>query len=174
MSPRTPDGTALMALLPDVIASDAQPNSALLALLIGAESMTEPDAELLDGVDALFDPWATPEPLVAMLAAWVGYDWLASWPTSSLPPGRLRAVVASAPTRNRTRGTSGELVAFLHTLTGIDGFSVIEGGSRPFHITVLVPSTAPDSDEFQALLERAVAVERPVHVTFDIVRNAVV
>ena len=170
MSSRTSDGPVLMRLLPDVIASGAVDGSPLLALIEAAESLCAPDVELLDAIDGLLDPWATPEALLPMLAAWVGYDWLASWPKSTLPSDRLRSIVSAAPACNRTRGTSNELVAFLETITGVDGFTIVDDGSVPFHITVVIPPSAPNTAQFHALVERTVAIEAPDHVTVDVVR----
>jgi phage tail-like protein len=155
-------------LLPGVFQRAAQPGGPLAALLDVMEMLHEPAEDVLERLDAVFDPRRTPDGLVPYLATWL--DLAPVLPvTTGLPC--LRELVGAAAAFAQQRGTARGLILFLETATGTPGFEVDEqvltpdGRPRPFHVLIRVPrSSAPH----RAMLERIIELEKPAHVTYEL------
>lgn len=161
-------------LLPSLYQLGATPGSPLEALLDVMEQMHAPDEALLRDIDAVFDPYRTPDALLAFLARWVDLDRLLP-PAAHLaagpvpyPPGyrHLRNLVALAPRLSQERGTARGLIAFLETATGLVGFTVDDDvDGRPFHIVVTAPG---DAVPLRDLIERIIDMEKPAYATAEL------
>ncbi len=85
--------------------------------------------------------------------------------------GYLRELVAAATYLARWRGTAKGLIAFLETVTGVQGFAIDEhvldgnGRFRPFHIRINIPEAART---YHQLIERIVELEKPAYVTYEL------
>jgi phage tail-like protein len=167
-------------LLPAIFQQTIQPGTPLYALLEVMEALPAPDEAVLDGLEAFFNPYRTPDGFVPLLASWVDMDWIllenAAEFSDLTPPlpsgiGRLRELVASMTFLARWRGTARGLLRFLETACGAQGFTVEErvpgpdGRPRPFHLAVQVP---PEAAPYQALITRIIESEKPAYVTYDL------
>ncbi len=179
--------TDIERLLPGVFQRTAQEGTPLFALLEAMEALQAPDENVLDQLEAFFDPYRAPDAFVPFLATWVDLGWLLGEEAGDLaggtsPPlasglGRLRELVAAAVPLARWRGTSKGLLGFLETATGIQGFAIDEqvadasGRVRPFHIRLSVPAEAA---VYRMMIERIVEAEKPAYVTceFQVIGNA--
>jgi hypothetical protein len=84
----------------------------------------------------------------------------------------MRELIASRVAQVQWQGTRQGLVLFLEIATGVTGFEVNEqvlneaGEPMPFHVRVIAPETLRPQ---AALLERMIELEKPAHVTYDLV-----
>lgn len=170
---------ALERLLPTMFQLAARPGSPLDAALHVMADLHEPDEQLLESIESVFDPRRCPDAFVPWLTRWVGLDWLVAdddmddepgWsdPADAFPPGlgRLREIVAIGATLAQWRGTDVGLRLFLTTATGLDGFVVEEPGDRPFHLVVHAPA---DAEPHAAVLRRIVEATKPASTTAEVV-----
>lgn len=156
-------------LLPSVFRRTALPSSPLVAVLEAMEALHEPSEEVLEGLDAYFDPWRAPDAFVPYLSRWVGLGWLASHRggrDSLAPSAALRGLVADAARLARMRGTREGLEEFLRLATGGEEFRVAaarddSGRERPFAMEVIAP---PALEPQRELLEAILRHEKPVYV----------
>jgi phage tail-like protein len=170
---------AVERLLPTMFQLAARPGSPLDAALHVMADLHQPNEDLLDEIDAVFDPYRAPDAFVPWLTRWVGLDWLVadgsvdadavtrSDLTDAFPPGlgRLRDVVAAGSELARRRGTDAGLRHFLETATGLHGFVVTEPVDRPFHLVVTAPAEA---EPYAALLRRIVDATKPASTTAEL------
>ncbi len=171
----------IAGLLPGVMQRTLRPNSPLFAILATMETLQAPSEEVLNHLDAYFDPYRTPDRFVTFLADWVDMEQLlvqtpeerAVTDAEPLPTGlgRLRELIAAAAYLSQWRGTRQGLRRFLETATGVQGFEIDEnvpgddGIPRPFHIRVRAPqSTLP----YRVLLEHIIEIEKPAYVTHEL------
>ena len=161
---------ALLAALPEVFRT-AQPASAPLSALVAAgEEMHRPVERVLDGLDAVVDPFRSPEGVLGYLAGWVDLHWL-TVPDAQvvarcgLPGGSgpLRDLLAASADLSARRGTAAALVRFLEIATHTRGYAVASEAGQ-FHIRVSAPAGAD-----LALVQRIVTALKPAHVTADVV-----
>ncbi|PZF95115.1 phage tail protein [Micromonospora deserti] len=161
---------AIERLLPAAYQRACVPGSVLWALLDVMEALHAPDEAVLAQVDALFDPYRTPEPLVAYLTRWVAMDHVVAAPRPDAPPplplGRLRDLVAHGALLARWRGTPYGMRRALEVATGLTGFTLHEPAERPFHVVVTVPPAAAAQ---LAVITRIVEAEKPASATAEIV-----
>lgn len=169
-------------LFPAVYREALRDRGPLRALIAVMEAMHERPEREVARLDATLDPLRTPDEFVPLLARWVDLGWL--WTSAPVGPGegpillehlgRLRELVASAAFLSRWRGTETGLLGFLQRATGRDDIELIEapstedGRSRPFHVQVVLPADA-DEPRLTALVRRIVAMEKPAHLTYEIV-----
>ena len=174
---------SIESLLPDVFRRTLGPGTPTSALLDAMTAIQTPVEELLDRVDATFNPYRTPDRFVEFLATWVDLDRL--WTVHANPyvsggteaaqnnridGGRLRELIAHASFLSQWRGTVKGMLLFLKVATGFQGFELIEGRTRdnspkPFHFIVRVPEAAkPKLTLIKAIIEQ----EKPVYTTFEI------
>jgi phage tail-like protein len=175
--------TDLLRLLPEIIRRTAQRGTPLDALLQTMASLPLRDETILGALDAYFDPDRAPDRFVPFLATWVDLAWL---PVLDLEPGagaaqgavevhRLRDLIKVAPRLAQLRGTAAGLALFLGTATGVAGIRVLDSGSsdatvrRLFHLRVEVPAAAAQQ---RALIELIARMEKPAHVTCEVVLQA--
>ena len=150
----------------------------LRALLNVMEDLHEPVEGRLQAVDAIFDPYRTPDAFVAFLSGWLDLDYLLiQGPPAAggyvLPSGigNLRELIRAGSDLMRWRGTAGGLLRFLETATGVTGFHIEDqvpdaaGLPRPFHIRVDLPAEA---EPYRSLIDVIVRAERPAHVTYEL------
>ena len=155
-------------LLPGVFQRSARPGSALVALLDGMAAFHQPIEDVLQRLDAFFDPRRTPDRFVPFLAAWLDLGRVLPVTTGLSP---LRELVAEAAAIAQTKGTARGLVRFLETAVGVAGFVIHEevldtaGRPRPFHVRIVAPAAAVPH---RALVERIIESEKPAHVTYDL------
>jgi len=156
----------ILRLLPGVFQRTARPGSPLAALLSVMEVLHAPSEQVLENLDALFDPRRAPDRFVPFLARWVDLDLPV---TTGL--GRLRELAAAGVELSRWRGTARGLLLFLSTATGRKDFEVDErvpgpnGLPRPFHIRVLAPA---ELAAHRPMLERIIELEKPAYVTYEL------
>jgi phage tail-like protein len=172
----------IKGLLPEVFQRTVQPASPLLALLQVMETLHAPPEDVLEHLDAYFDPYRTPDRFVPFLARWVDLERLLvdapdAYTPNSLPAfpsglGRLRLLVASAAELSKWRGTARGLIQFLETATGTLGFKIDEhvpgpdGRPLPFHMRVAAPAAALPH---QVLIQRIIEMEKPAYVTYELI-----
>ncbi|MEU2700112.1 phage tail protein [Micromonospora aurantiaca] len=165
---------AIERLLPAAYQRAAGPGSVLGALLDVMEALHAPDEAVLADVDALFDPYRTPDGFVAYLTRWVAMDHVVAAPRADaplpLPAGRLRDLVAHGALLARWRGTPYGMRTALELATGVTGFVLDEPPERPFHLVVRVPPAAADR---LALVTRIVEAEKPAAVTVEVLASPV-
>ncbi|MFF0875734.1 phage tail protein [Micromonospora aurantiaca (nom. illeg.)] len=165
---------AIERLLPAAYQRAAGPGSVLGALLDVMEALHAPDEAVLADVDALFDPYRTPDGFVAYLTRWVAMDHVVAAPRADaplpLPVGRLRDLVAHGALLARWRGTPYGMRTALELATGVTGFVLDEPPERPFHLVVRVPPAAADR---LALVTRIVEAEKPAAVTVEVLASPV-
>jgi phage tail-like protein len=173
--------TEIERLLPGVFQRTMQAGSPLFALLEVMEALPAPDEEVLNQIDAFFDPYRTPDAFVPFLASWIDLDRLLletpeEFKDQALPSfpggmGRLRELVAAAPFLAQWRGTAKGLLRFLETATGLYGFTldeqVLDAANRPvpFHIRIGMPQAATG---YRLLIERIIESEKPAYVTYEL------
>jgi phage tail-like protein len=170
-------------LLPGIFQRTLHPGGMLAAILELMEAMHAPSEEVLEDVDAFFDPYRAPDAFIPFLASWVDLAWLltdsrtlGTITNADLPSGagRLRELIAAAAYLSQWRGTGKGLLRFLETATGLSGFTIDEqvqgaaGQPRPFHIGVRAPKAA---EPYRAMIERIIEVEKPAYVTYELVFN---
>ena len=166
---------AIEPLLPNNFRRTLAPGSPLAALLDVMEDLHAPSEEVLAGEDAYFDSRRTPDRFVPYLAGWVDLAALLEegrahgGPPPEFPSGsgRLRELISLASYFSRWRGTLAGVRRFLEVATGETGFAIDENpGGRAFHLAVRAPRS---SEGYRALIERIVELEKPAHVTFELV-----
>lgn len=174
--------TEIERLLPEVFRATLEPPGPLGALLNVMALLHAPNEQILDHLDAAFDPNRTEDRFVPLLARWLDLDRLFVQSATDAPEmaelepissgmGRLRELIARAAYLSHWRGTRTGLMAFLETATGVSGFDVDEqvlderGLPRPFHIRVLVPEGL---DAHRPLIQRIIEFEKPAYVTYDL------
>ena len=156
----------ILRLLPGVFQRTAREGSPLAALLSVMEVLHAPSEQVLENLDALFDPRRAPDRFVPFLARWVDLDLPV---TTGL--GRLRELAAAGVELSRWRGTARGLLLFLSTATGRKDFQLDErvpgpdGLPRPFHIRVHAPS---ELEPHRPMLERIIELEKPAYVTYEL------
>jgi len=156
----------ILRLLPGVFQRTARAGSPLTALLSVMEVLHAPSEQVLENLDALFDPRRAPDRFVPFLARWVDLDLPV---TTGL--GRLRELAAAGVELSRWRGTARGLLLFLSTATGRKDFEVDErvpgpnGLPRPFHILVRAPG---ELMAHRPMLERIIELEKPAYVTYEL------
>jgi phage tail-like protein len=175
---------AIEALLPAFMQRGAEANPELRALLASVAGLLAPMEQSFATLDVHFDPRRTDERFVPFLAAWV--DLRRVFEVSSelnasgqqqpssvgVIGGSLRELAAEAAFLSQWRGTERGLVRFLELATGSRGFVVdsrprdAEGRLRPFHVVIEAPHSA---QVWRGLVEKIVAMEKPAHVTAEIV-----
>jgi phage tail-like protein len=172
--------TDIANLLPRLFQESLGPNTPLSALLQVMEHLHEPSETILAKLDSYFDPYRTPDAFVPFLANWVDLQTLFDQRpglgntemSTPLSLGRMRELIASRVAQVRWQGTRQGLVLFLEIATGVTGFEVNEqilneaGEPMPFHVRVIAPETLRPQ---AALLERMIELEKPAHVTYDLV-----
>jgi phage tail-like protein len=169
-------------LLPGVFQRTAKAGSPLAALLGVMEAQHAPSESVLARLDEFLDPRRTRDDFVPLLARWLDLAFLLethggdklrprSSETISTGLGRLRELVASAAELSRWTGTAQGLRLFLQIATGERAFEIREhvdreGRHRPFHLTVVVPTSM---NAHRDLVERIIASEKPAYTTCDLV-----
>jgi phage tail-like protein len=169
------------ALLPGVFQRTVADGTPLVPILDAMEGLHAPSEDVLQHLDAFFDPRRTPDTFVPLLARWVDLDWLmVEHPEDPFPgdfsplvtgTGRLRELIATVVRLSAWRGTTTGLAQFLYIATGTDGFEIEEsppgddGAPIPFHIRVHAPAA---TEPYAPLIHRIVDTQRPAYVTFDI------
>ena len=172
---------AIERLLPNVFQRTLEPGTPLFAILDTMEALHQPSEAILEHIENIFNPYLSEDRFIPLLAGWVDLDRLfppqlsgsnqsASVPVISTGLDSLRELVASATTLSKWRGTALGLKLCLETATADTGFELKEnvatnGGSRPFHLCVLVPDRL---HLHRALIERIVEQEKPAYVTVEI------
>ena len=161
----------LTDLLPEVLQVTAAPATPLAALDAVAADLHAPVHDLLDDLDAVIDPYRTPEVFLPALASWVGMDWLTvegnggpALPAEGIAPHRLRDVIAAAADLSASRGSPEGIARFLELATGGRGFA-ITAGPEPFHLRIGVPTALAGQVD---LVRRLVVQIKPVHVTSEV------
>jgi phage tail-like protein len=156
-------------LLPRIFQRGARPGQPLSALLEVMEALHQPDEEVLERLDAVFNPYWTRDDFCPFLAQWVDLDRILPVTTGS---GCLRQLIASATELAQWRGTAGGLIRFLETATGMGGFQVDEqvpdegGRPKPFHFRVVAPAAAA---AHRAMILRIIESEKPAYATYELV-----
>ena len=174
--------TEIVQLLPGIFQRTLRPGNPLRAVLASMEGLHAPAEEILRDIDAIVDPYRTPDEFVAFLARWVDLERIFAVRGIEAPGeteiplgtglGRLRELIHSAAQLSRWRGTRGGLRQFLETATGATGFEILESvlgadqKERPFHIQVRAPQSV---ESHRRLIERIIEVERPAYVTWELV-----
>lgn len=173
--------TEIEALLPIVFQRAVEPSAPLAGVLEVMADLITPCEEALDRLDDYLDPYRTPDRFVPMLASWVDLDrFLSESPNDYMavapefPSGSacLRELIANAAYLSKWRGTARGLLRFLETATGVGGFTIDEqpvgtdGQPEPFHLSVHAPVEA---SPYQKLIDKIVAMEKPVYVTYDLI-----
>jgi len=171
-------------LLPQVFQRTLRLGSPLQAILEVIVDLQAPAEKILARLPEYFNPYWTDERYLTMLAYWVNLDPIFTprpaaapepdWSPRplSMPPGRLRELIASAAHLSSWRGTAHGLVRFLEIATGARGFRLEEavagkdGLPLPFHVRVVAPESATAQRE---LIERIVKLEKPAYVTWELV-----
>ena len=167
-------------LLPEVFQRTVYPRSPIVAILEVMEALHTPAEEVLDNLDAFFDPYRAPDHFVFFLARWVGLERFVGGDTREFTSnsrtfpggvGRLRELIMAAAYLSKWRGTTRGLLHFLETATGVQGFEVDEvvpdenGQPRPFHILVRAPV---ESRPYEMLVLQIIELEKPAYVTYDL------
>lgn len=174
--------TEIEGLLPEVFQRTIHPGNPLFAILEVMEALHAPSEEILEHLDAFFDPYRTPDGFVPYLARWADLERLlvdspeelSSTISPSFPSGlgRLRELIASTAFLSKWRGTAKGLLRFLETATGIQGYEIDEqvpgpdGQLRPFHLLIRAPTAV---EQYRSLIERIVEMEKPAYVTYELV-----
>ena len=174
---------AIEFLLPEVFRRTVRPGDPLAALLRTMEDLHEPSVEILGRLDAVLDPYRTPDEFVPYLARWLDLERLFDNPDDeyNVPEegrnpissglGRLRELIAWAAVLSQRRGTRQGLLKFLEVATGLTGFAVDEevpgkdGRPIPFHLRVRAPKAARIH---RSLMERIITLEKPAYVTYEL------
>jgi phage tail-like protein len=172
----------ILKLLPAIFQRTAHPGNLLAGLLGVMENLHAPDEQIIDNLEVYFNPHLAPDHFVPFLASWVDLarilvDTPEELAVKAPPPfpsglGRLRELIANAPLLSKWRGTGYGLKLFLEIATGMRGFEINEivpGANalpKPFHIRV---SALPESEIYRILIERIIQLEKPAHVTYDLV-----
>jgi phage tail-like protein len=174
--------TEIEQLLPGIFQRTVRPGNPLAALLEVMEDFHQPSEEILNGLDASFDPRRTREDFLPFLARWLDLSGMlrgagtSKGPSPSSEPistgiGRLRELLASAAYLSQWTATRKGLERFLQVATGEDKFEILENQDRhgrrvPFHFTVVLPASMKLHFD---LIKRIVEREKPAYVTCDIV-----
>ena len=159
----------VLRLFPEIIGRTGSAGTPFAALTEAMAHLLEPADRRLTGLDAWFDPYRAPDPLVPYLAAWVDLGWLplrADAGGEGLTVERLRSLVAEAPRLAKWRGTSRGLRRFLEVALGEEAIGVVDDDpARPFHLVVEVPKRV---EAERRLIELIVQAEKPVHLTHEV------
>ena len=156
-------------LFPEIIERTHGEGSPLAALTDAMASLLTPADRRLTALDAWFDPYRAPDPMVPYLAAWVDLGWLpmqADAGGEGVPVDRLRALVAQAPALAAKRGTREGLLGFLAIALGVEGIGLVDDDpAKPFHLLVSLPKGAESHKRVADLIVR---FEKPVHLTHEV------
>ena len=148
----------ILRFLPEVVRRTAEAEDPLETLLVVMSAMQTPSEHVLDALDAAFDPMRADDPLVSMLARWVGIP-----ATDGATTSASRSLVAQAAQLARYRGTTWALVRYLELATGVSGYEVAEPSEQPFHLVVMVPAAArAQEDRIRGIVE----AEKPAYATY--------
>ncbi|MFD7085571.1 phage tail protein [Streptomyces sp. NPDC059918] len=146
----------------------------------GLDEVLAPILNVLDCLDAYFDPALTPADFARWLAGWVGAET-----DGSEPEPRLRAAVAAAVALHRVRGTRRGLAEAVRLAFGVAPEITESGGAdwsaRPLgpfpgaprprlHVTLRLPDPTP-ADTHR--LDSLVAAARPAHMPYTVEVTAV-
>lgn len=161
-------GPEVARLLPEILGRTHGAGSPLAAVFETMVSLLDPADRRLKQLDAWFDPYRAPDPMVPYLAAWVDLGWLpvrAETGGEGLSTERLRALIANAPHLAATRGTATGLQRFLAIALDQADVRVLEPSDRPFHVVVELPQGA---EAARRLADLIVRFEKPVHLTHEV------
>ncbi|MFD0412780.1 phage tail protein [Streptomyces sp. NPDC127108] len=146
----------------------------------GLDDVLAPILNVLDCLDAYFDPALTPIDFAQWLSTWVGAET-----DGTEPERRLRAAVAAAATLHRVRGTRRGLSEAVRLAFGVEPEITETGGAawsarprgpvpgapRPhLHVTLRLPDPTP-ADTHR--LDTLVAAARPAHMPYTVTVTAV-
>ncbi|MFJ4838060.1 phage tail protein [Streptomyces sp. NPDC088746] len=167
--------TPISTMLPAVFAED----DLAQRFVGGLDDVLAPILNVLDCVDAYFDPALTPVDFAQWLSTWVGAET-----DGTEPEPRLRAAVAAAARLHRVRGTRRGLSEAVQLAFGIEPeisesggatwnarpIGPIPGKPRPhLHVTIALPDPTPaDTHRLDAL----VAAARPAHMPYTVTVTA--
>lgn len=161
----------LGAMLPAVFADD----DLAQRFVGGLDDVLAPILNVLDCLDAYFDPALTPADFARWLATWVGAET-----DGSEPEPRLRAAVAAAVALHRVRGTRLGLAEAVRLAFGVTPEITESGGAdwnaRPLgpfpgaprprlHVALRLPDPTP-ADTHR--LDSLVAAARPAHMPYTV------
>ncbi|MER5551159.1 phage tail protein [Streptomyces sp. NPDC002793] len=167
----TPIGT----MLPAVFADD----DLAQRFVAGLDDVLAPVLNVLDCLDAYFDPALTPVDFAQWLSTWVGAET-----DGTEPEARLRAAVAAAARLHRVRGTRRGLSEAVRLAFGTEPEISESGGAtwnaRPLgpvpgtprphlHVTLRLPDPTP-ADTHR--LDSLVAAARPAHMPYTVTVTA--
>lgn len=163
------------AMLPAVFADD----DLAQRFVGGLDEVLAPVLNVLDCLDAYFDPALTPLDFAQWLSTWVGAET-----DGTEPEARLRAAVAAAARLHRVRGTRRGLSEAVRLAFGVDPEISESGGAtwnarplgpvpgtpRPYlHVTLRLPDPTP-ADTHR--LDSLVAAARPAHMPYTVTVTA--
>lgn len=176
------DSNAIAELLPDVIRRQVLPGSTLNGLLAVMSSLHRPSEQALSVLPTAINPRLCPQRFLPMLIQWLDLDRIFSGDQSvgatstthrtSIPPGRVRELLAVTINLAQQRGTVHGLQAMLMAATGLPRITINEvvyddvGQELPYHVQVSVPAAGRPH---RLLIERIVAEEKPAHVTATVI-----
>lgn len=145
----------------------------------GLDDVLAPILNVLDCLDAYFDPALTPIDFAQWLSTWVGAET-----DGTEPEARLRAAVAAAAVLHRVRGTRRGLSEAVRLAFGAEPEITESGGAtwsarprgpvpgtpRPhLHVTLRLPDPTP-ADTHR--LDTLVAAARPAHMPYTVTVTA--
>jgi phage tail-like protein len=162
-------GPEVARILPEIVGRTLGVGTPLAAIFETMVSLLDPADRRLEQLDAWFDPYRAPDPMLPYLGAWVDLAWLpvrAEIGGEGLMTERLRALIAQAPQLAATRGTGAGLQRFLAIALDQPDVKVMDTDvGRPFHIAVELPKAA-EAD--RRLADLIVRFEKPAHLTHEI------
>lgn len=167
----SPDAPQPMAAL---LRTSERPLAVFLRLM---ERLHAPSEARLENLEDYFHPYDAPDAFVYYLASWFDLAPLFTERVTDRPGdyyfagsvGRLRELSAAALRLANRRGTHTGLRDFLEVATGLEGFTIEEDETRPFHVTIACPSGAADKPLVLNLIREIVELEKPVYVTYELV-----
>jgi phage tail-like protein len=167
--------TPIATMLPAVFADD----DLAQRFVAGLDDVLAPVLNVLDCLDAYFDPALTPLDFAQWLSTWIGAET-----DGTEPEARLRAAVAAAARLHRVRGTRRGLSEAVRLAFGTEPEISESGGAtwhaRPLgpvpgtprphlHVTLRLPGPTPaDTHRLDAL----VAAARPAHMPYTVTVTA--
>ena len=156
--------------LPEFWRETALPGTPVAALLDVMAGMLAPVERQISGISMTLDPMRAAEEMLPFLARMLGMDTLtpsANGPDGQLHPSNLRVVLNEAAPLLDQRGTPAALLRALALAVG-EGFSVDEcpDAEASFHIAIHCPS---GTETHRGLIEAAVRLMKPAHVTHDLI-----
>ena len=129
------------------------------------------DTELhqIDTLGHMFDPAVAPDPMVRLMGAWIGVDWI----DPSLPDHLQRRIVQEYAELLQWRGTRRGMEQLLGLITDgpvevVDSGGVYHEGEAPTSYPHVVLRAASSGWATEADLLRIVRAELPASVTFEL------